>query len=245
MVMAILIMMTQYPTRSLVDGLAPVRATQQRQQLSTAIATASTGTTPVMMGEKRDNDDDAGNSSCESRNPSWTTTSMTQRRRFLGLAIGCAGMFSLENAHAAPEQDDIMEDTTRIYQLKSGVQFRNVRMGQGPLLVEKSRTTSDDDEQEDQSTVVLLHVKATLRNGQTLLDTRQDGKPLLYTLGSALATPAPMFLVPPGLDDALLSRGVDAATGRRVPAMRQGGIRLVVVPAALGYGSQGLSRFQA
>ena len=97
-------------------------------------------------------------------------------------------------------------------------------------------------------TTVVLHLQALLRNGRVLLDTRATddgtGQPIVYTLGSALSSSAP-WLIPPGLDDALVSRGVTTLGQRVLPPMRQGGVRLVVVPAALGYGSAGLSRYQA
>jgi hypothetical protein len=142
-----------------------------------------------------------------------------------------------------------------IYKLQSGVLFRNVRLGGGPLV-------TDGD-------VVLLHIKAFLSsNNQVLFDTRQDGKPIQYKVGSAtLALNKPQF-VTPGLDDALVSRGVLVSSQQQqqvwddinnhgqntttsttdtvfsVPPMRQGGIRLVVVPATLAYGDAGISRYQ-
>lgn len=114
---------------------------------------------------------------------------------------------------------------------------------------------------ETQEVVVLLHIKAFLSNNQVLFDTRDDnggGQPIRYTLGSAtLAMDRPQF-VTPGLDDALVSRGVLVRQGGvdngsptsstktviTVPPMRQGGIRLVAVPAALAYGNAGVSRYQ-
>lgn len=170
------------------------------------------------------------------------------RRRLLSLMAAAAGSSGMVLSHAAAAMDEVSlpnsndnesvdkdDDTTRIYELKSGVQFRNIRMGQGQPV------TAD--------TTVVLHVQCLLRNGHVLLDTRSTadgngGQPIVYTLGSALSTPGP-WLIPPGLDDALVSRGVTADNGQRVPPMRQGGVRLVVVPASLGYGSAGLSRFQA
>jgi hypothetical protein len=149
-----------------------------------------------------------------------------------------------------PDNDN---DLRTIYRLQSGVQFRNVRLGNGPLVTEQQASSKGNNDIND--AVVLLHINAFLSNNQVLFDTRQDGRPIQYTLGSAALAFNKPQLVTPGLDDALLSRGTlrpvvplaDSTSEQPLPPpppMRQGGIRLVVVPAALAYGDAGVSRYQ-
>lgn len=154
------------------------------------------------------------------------------------MAIGGASCLlgrAVPVAVAAPQEETdaattFQQDLETVYTLKSGIQFRNDRIGQGPPVTE--------------DTTVVLHVQCLLRNGSILMDTRQDGRPVTYVLGSALRS-SPPTLIPPGVDDALVSRGTDVQVdGRKLPPMRQGGIRRVVVPAPLGYGHEGVSRYQ-
>ena len=157
---------------------------------------------------------------------SLSSNQVSSRRQLLATVGNLAVLSSSPSFVTAEDTPDSLDT---IYQLKSGVQFRNVRIGSGPVLRE-------DDE-------VVVHVSALLRDGRVLIDTRQDGAPLVYSMGSALRTPAPA-LITPGLDDALSSRGV-TTTGQRVEPMRQGSQRMVVVPAPLAYGHDGVSRYQA
>jgi hypothetical protein len=159
-------------------------------------------------------------------------------------------------AEAAEDDEESKKPHERqiAYKLKSGIQFRDLRVGNGPLVTQQvvsSDTTNDDDADNNDNQrrpTVVMHVQALLRDGTILMDTRQDnGRPILYELGSALDTVmARPGIVPPGLDDAIVSRGtLVGSNGERVEPMRQGGIRLVVVPADLAYGTDGLSRYQA
>lgn len=152
----------------------------------------------------------------------------SSRRHFVSgmlLIVGASG----GDAHA--QIPPSAEEDRTVYRLKSGVQFRNLRQGQGPLVTDLDDPT------------LLLHVKALLMNGSVLMDTRQSGKPNAYKLGSSVMSTSPE-LIAPGLDDALVSRGVLVDGETRVPPMRQGGVRLVVVPAPLAYGAAGVSRYQ-
>lgn len=161
------------------------------------------------------------------------------------LGVSSPALLELESVRAAVDEEAIIAPTvlptedTRIYKLKSGIQFRNLRVGGGPLVTEGGGGG-------DKPTI-LMHVQALLRDGTILIDTRQGGRPILYQLGSATLEDAP-GIVTPGLDDAIVSRGTLLAAGSNsneslVEPMRQGGIRLVVVPADLAYGSDGLSRY--
>ena len=160
------------------------------------------------------------------------------RRRFLARLASVAPLVMLQSSSTSAVAKE-EEKETRIYKMKSGVQFRNVRVGHGPFV------TGDDNDRK--KATVVLHVKALLRDGSTLLDTRQQqgGQPILYQLGSVFESPAAASIVTPGIDDALVSRGVTADTAERVEPMREGGVRLVVVPSQLAYGNTGVSRYQA
>ena len=143
-------------------------------------------------------------------------------------------------------ETDPNKEERRVYKLNSGIQFRDLRVGNGPSVTDIS---GDGNGTNNTKPTVVMHVQALLRDGTILMDTRQDGtgRPILYELGSALNTlGGSPGVVTPGMDDAIVSRGTLVGTaGERVAPMRQGGIRLVVVPADLAYGNGGVSRYQA
>jgi hypothetical protein len=180
----------------------------------------------------------------------------SRRRRFvLSKALVFCGSFlggpspavaALEDTNAQadiPTQTQTQEDR-RIYRLTSGVQLREVRVGTGPLITKTSET-------------VLLHLRALTRDGSVLFDTRldQNGSPMLYRLGSSQdfdyfgGDSSERSKVAQGVEDAILSRGTATRQGsegrQAVEPMRQGGVRLAVVPAPLAYGHAGVSRYDA
>lgn len=198
---------------------------------------------------------------CHPSTKSWTDSGYVKfndaisRRQSIGKAAGSfvsAMLFSVlaeshlphSVAYALQDPNDMEQERPRSYKFKSGIQFRDVRVGKGPLVTETSSTDKDDGE--PSKATVLMHVQALLRDGTILMDTRNDGRPILYELGEALNTMGAPRVVTQGMDDAIVSRGTLAGTGgERVEPMRQGGIRLVVVPAELAYGNGGVSRYQA
>jgi hypothetical protein len=117
---------------------------------------------------------------------------------------------------------EVSYDPTVVQSLPTGVQYRDDRIGQGPLLPNDA--------------TVVLHVRAMRLDGQVLFDTRQDGSPLLHQLGSVVDANffknAARSKITIGLDDALRN-------------MREGGIRRIAVPGPLAYGSAGVSRYDA
>ena len=111
----------------------------------------------------------------------------------------------------------------------NGVQFGDLRVGRGAQL--------------KRGDVVVMHVRALLpdrkRPEDTILfDTREKNSPLLHRLGDADASylfankagPRPMVTV--GLEDAMVASGDEA--------MHEGGVRKVLVPANLAYGTSGM-----
>ncbi len=117
-----------------------------------------------------------------------------------------------------------------------------------------SNSNSDNLEPDDPS-IVLMHLKALKQDGSVLLDTFQEGKPLLFRLGSI---PSELYLlneagalakgkIPLGVQDAILAQGAASWEGGfgKADAMRTGGIRKVVVPSELAYGTKGVSRYEA
>ena len=156
----------------------------------------------------------------------------------------------------------------RIVRLSSGLQFSDQRIGSGPSLPITSSSSSgtftptnnkDNSNREglepDDPRIVLMHLKALRRDGSVLLDTYETNKPLLFRLGSI---PSEMYYlneggalskgkITLGVQDAILAQGAaswEGGFGKAEP-MRYGGIRKVVVPAELAYGTKGVSRYEA
>jgi len=152
----------------------------------------------------------------------------------------------------------------RVYQLTSGIQFRNIRIGSGPPI---SRQQTYDDP-------IFLHLRAATLSGELLFDTKLDrrgdrkgtGSPITYTLGTTQdfdtfgGDSSVRSKVTQGVEDTILSRGLLASwnggtwdgkqdtleAGRQaMEPMREGGVRRVIVPAALAYGNSGVSRYDA
>jgi len=165
---------------------------------------------------------------------------------------------------------------TRIIRLSSGLQFSDQRVGSGPMLtIPKTMATtntinnnnnannnngldnSDNNNnlEPDDPSIVLMHLRALKLDGSVLLDTSEEGKPLLFRLGSI---PSELYLlneggalakgkIPLGVQDAILAQGAaswEGGFGKANP-MRTGGIRKVVVPSELAYGTKGVSRYEA
>ena len=116
--------------------------------------------------------------------------------------------------------------------LPNGVQYSDARLGEGPPIDKKSP--------------VVMHLRALRRDGAVLFDTLEDGDgtPLLHPLGSIVdynffgGDSSQRSKVTLGVEDAILGQqGQDP--------IREGGIRLVVVPGPLAYGHAGVSRYDA
>mmetsp|Transcript_24503 Transcript_24503/g.53662 ORF Transcript_24503/g.53662 Transcript_24503/m.53662 type:complete len:332 (-) Transcript_24503:988-1983(-) len=116
-----------------------------------------------------------------------------------------------------------------------------------------SNSNSNDD---DDPNVVLMHLRALKRDGSILLDTRQEGRPVLFRLGSIAAEELYYInegkalskgRIPLGVQDAILAQGTASWEGGygKADAMRYGGLRMVVVPPELAYGTNGVSRYEA
>lgn len=171
------------------------------------------------------------------------------------------------NPDAYPPPQSQMQ-SQRIVRLSSGMQFSDERVGSGPVI--KSTATNEEDPsstatindsnnfeglEPDDPSVVLMHLKALRRDGSVLLDTFAEGKPMLFRLGSI---PSEMYYlneagaiakgkIPLGVQDAILAQGTASWEGGfgKADPMRSGGIRKVVVPSELAYGSKGVSRYEA
>lgn len=211
----------------------------------------------------------------------WIQSSLASLGIVFGAAPECMALPTSTTtlpSHTSVPTANLMPSTTttrtRTYKLQSGILLRDLRIGGGRLVTETvdttyttttTTTTSDDDDAYKNSNntnkpLVLLHLQILLRDGTILMDTRQDGRPILYQLGSSSlsmngsANQPISKLIPPGIDDALVSRGTIVPSNdddddvdelrRKLDPMREGGIRLVVLPAYLGYGNEGLSRYQ-
>jgi len=163
----------------------------------------------------------------------------------------------------------------RIIRLSSGLQFSDIRVGSGPKVMaqqqqqqQSPRNNNDEnnsaetttDTNNNNNTVVLMHVKALRQDNAVLFDTRAEGPPILFALGSiaedtyflknAASSSVAKGRITLGIQEAILAPGVASWEGgysnsKQELSMRSGGIRLVVVPSELAYGTQGVSRYDA
>lgn len=166
---------------------------------------------------------------------------------------------------ATSEQQPLQRQPKRIIRLSSGLQFSDARVGSGSLVKmissskKESNDQDDDDDNEtdlDDKNVVLMHLKALRRDGSALFDTREEGRPILFKLGSISAeelyyinegTALSKGRIPLGVQDAILAQGMASWEGGygKADPMRYGGLRMVVVPPELAYGNNGVSRYEA
>lgn len=106
-------------------------------------------------------------------------------------------------------------DERPIASTPSGVEYSDARIGGGETI----------------STSGLFHVRALLRDGSILFDTRDDS-PILHEIDSSGFITRPIGKITPGLDEAM-------------KGMKEGGVRMVVVQSESAYGYDGVSRFTA
>lgn len=171
--------------------------------------------------------------SCNSRrqsictsNPISKRTTITSSTRRALLLSSCFSLPLLIPLVAKADADEV----SIIQSLPTGVEYRDDRIGQGPVLPKDS--------------TVVLHVRAMRRDGKVLFDTREDGQPLLHQLGGVIdynffgGKSGERSKMTVGLDDAIRTRN-------NGDMMREGGIRRVIVPGPLAYGHAGVSRYDA
>ena len=180
-----------------------------------------------------------------------------QRRSLLMAPI--AFFLSTSQPTLAKEDKNEEGEDILVYQLTSGLQVRNLRQGSGPVIRYNSGT-SNENENDEYSNTVVLHLRAMTSDGVPLLDSYETQKPILYDLGTSQnfdvfggdSSKRPQ--VTQGVEDAILSRGttsfmrqngVSSSKNSRLEAMREGGIRRVIVPSSLAYGHKGVSRYDA
>ncbi|CAB9498315.1 FKBP-type peptidyl-prolyl cis-trans isomerase FkpA [Seminavis robusta] len=140
------------------------------------------------------------------------------RRRHLLLSPAAGALLPVFSSSAAILEVDEIQSTI------TGVQFRDDRIGQGDVVGGKD--------------VVVLHLQGLRRDGSVIVDTREQGQPILHQLGSVVnfdvfggdSSKRPIITL--GVEDGI--RG-----------MRYGGIRRIVIPSPLGYGHAGVSRYDA
>jgi FKBP-type peptidyl-prolyl cis-trans isomerase len=106
----------------------------------------------------------------------------------------------------------------------TGVQYRDDRVGSGPEISPKD--------------VLVMHIQGMTRDGSIIVDTRADGRPILHQLGSVQDFE---FFGGDSGKRPIVTLGVE--DGMR--GMKWGGVRRIVVPSPLAYGSAGVSRFDA
>lgn len=136
--------------------------------------------------------------------------------------------FSRNAAHAADNSDVdglVQEYPKSIIQSTiTGVQYRDERIGNGPVVSNKD--------------VVVMHLQGQTRSGNVIIDTKNQGQPILHQIGSVTdynffgGKSSKRPIVTLGIEDGL--RG-----------MKEGGIRRIVIPGPLGYGHAGVSRYDA
>jgi hypothetical protein len=126
----------------------------------------------------------------------------------------------------------------RIVRLSSGLQFSDARIGSGPFVQKQQRkqeaSNDDNTNTNNNSDVVLMHLKALRRDDSILFDTREEGLPILFQLGSIQeelyyfnSNSISKGRITLGVQDAILAPGI------------------VVVPSELAYGTNGISRYDA
>jgi len=187
-----------------------------------------------------------------------------QRRRFVSQFVCLGGAFLALCAvpNIARADSELKLSPTRIIRLSSGLQFSDQRVGSGPLVpipktMDSTIKNMDNSEglEPDDPNIVLMHLRALKQDGSVLLDTFEEGKPLLFRLGSI---PSELYLlneggamtkgkIPLGVQDAILAQGSASWEGGfgKADPMRTGGIRKIVVPSELAYGTKGVSRYEA
>ena len=164
------------------------------------------------------------------------------------VSFGRPAAAAAASASVVADNDQTKQESPprEIVRLLTGVQYADVRVGRGPPVEKKG--------------AVVMHLRALLRDGSVLFDTVEDGNgvPMLYQMGSVVgdfgffsttdssssSSSSKRPKIVPGVEDAILSRGNNKKNGSS-GVMNEGGIRMVVVPAALAYGSTGVSRFDA
>ncbi len=196
------------------------------------------------------------------------------RRNFLSQTLSSfAGGLLLVSPLASPKtaraESEVTLQPSKIIRLSSGLQFSDQRIGSGPPVpVPKSigfpsnnksnnqnSIDNSDGLEPDDPTIVLMHLKALKQDGSVLLDTFEERKPLIFRLGSIPfelyylndASAMAKGKIPLGVQDAILAQGAASWEGGfgKADPMRTGGIRKVVVPSQLAYGTRGVSRYEA
>jgi len=146
------------------------------------------------------------------------------------LLIGSSILSSPQTANAVENNNET--ELSGITKLLTGVQYSDTRIGKGDTI--------------QISDTIVLHLRALLRDGSVLFDTREyeDGRPMMYQVGSSEndsflgGNGSTRSKVTQGVEDAILSRGAGKP-------MASGGVRKMVVPGPLAYGNAGVSRYDA
>jgi FKBP-type peptidyl-prolyl cis-trans isomerase len=151
------------------------------------------------------------------------TLSLGRQRRNVLLEVAILPLpFCRADSLPAAAADLLDDDEIRT--TITGVQYRDDRIGQGPVVMGKD--------------AVVMHLQGLTRDGSVIIDTRKNGRPILHQLGSVVnfdifggdSSQRPVVTL--GIEDGI--RG-----------MRYGGVRRMVVPSPLGYGNAGVSRYDA